>query len=540
MGVYLNSKKPHSIYEKVVHSVYFVDKTKMLEELIVNPGNPYICVTRPRRFGKTVVAAMIAAFFGKGRKEDMIFDSLEIASSKEYQKHHNKHNVIYISFNKIPNQCTTYKQYIERIQEKLFEDLEHEFPMMKLNKKDAIWDSLDTIYESSEDDEKFIFVLDEWDYIFHQDFATEADKQSYIRFLSNLLKDQPYVELAYMTGILPIAKYSSGSELNMFWEYTMATEEKYSNYFGFSEAEVDKLFHKYLSVTPTPHITREELKIWYNGYHTKIGERVYNPRSIVISLSNNNLGNYWTSSGPYDEIFFYIKNNIADVREDLVLMMSGIPVPAKVREYAAVSMNLQTKDEIFSAMVVYGFLSYQDGYVSIPNKELMDKFNDMLLKESSLGYVYQLAKESERMLRATLVGDTDTMVEILEFAHNTEIPLLNYSNETDLTALVNLVYLSARDSYRVEREDKAGIGYVDFIFYPELDYKADCIILELKINHTAREAIQQIKDKKYLLKFKPKLGEKEKYTGRILAVGITYDKETKKHSCEVEVVREKK
>jgi hypothetical protein len=326
----------------------------------------------------------------------------------------------------------------------------------------------------------------------------------------------------------------------MFWEYTMATEEKYSNYFGFSEAEVDKLFHKYLSVTSIPHITREELKIWYNGYHTKTGERVYNPRSIVISLSNNNLGNYWTSSGPYDEIFFYIKNNIADVREDLVLMMSGIPVPAKVREYAAVSMNLQTKDEIFSAMVVYGFLSYQDGYVSIPNKELMDKFNDMLLKESSLGYVYQLAKESERMLRATLAGDTDTMVEILEFAHNTEIPLLNYSNETDLTALVNLVYLSARDSYRVEREDKAGIGYVDFIFYPELDYKADCIILELKINHTAREAIQQIKDKKYLLKFKPKLGEKEKYTGRILAVGIAYDKETKKHSCEVEVVREEK
>ena len=231
----------------------------------------------------------------------------------------------------------------------------------------------------------------------------------------------------------------------------------------------------------------------------------------------------------------YIEKNVAEVRDDLALMISGISVPAKVQEYAATSMNLSTRDEIFSAMVVYGFLSYEDGKVCIPNKELADKFRDMLKKESSLGYVYRLAKESDRMLKATKAGDTAVMLEILEYAHDTEIPLLSYNNETDLTAVVNLVYLSARDSYVIQREDKAGRGYVDFIFYP-VKKDDDCIILELKVDHTAAEAIQQIKDRKYALRFSRKIGEEPRYTGRILAVGIAYEKESKKHSCIVEVL----
>lgn len=390
---------------------------------------------------------------------------------------------------------------------------------------------------NADDTARFIFILDEWDYIFHRDFVTESDKAAYIDFLSNLLKGKSYVSLAYMTGILPIAKYSSGSELNMFLEYTMASEEMFGKYFGFTESEVDTLYAKYLTRQSNPKVTREELRRWYDGYHTQSGERVYNPRLVVASLTNNNLGNYWTSSGPYDEIFYYIEHNTDAVRDDLALMVSGIAVPAKVKEYAATSMKLSTKDEIFSAMVVYGFLSYENGCVSIPNRELMEKFKDMLQKEETLGYVYQLARASEKMLKATLAGDTATMLRILEFAHNTEIPLLNYSNETDLTAVVNLVYLAARDFYRIEREDKAGVGYVDFIFYPEVDEKADCIILELKVNRTAEEAVQQIKEKQYALRFEPTLGEKRKYTGRILAVGIAYDKSTKAHSCKIEVLK---
>lgn len=550
MGVYLNSKKPHDNYREIAESAYFVDKTAMLMELIplVEPkgnvyeqpekekSNKYICITRPRRFGKTVIANMIAAFFGKGRDSSSVFRSQKIAELYPLEIVQNQYHVISITFSEIPKNCETYQQYIERIQSRLLNDLSYAFPYVKIDEGDALWDVFNTIYEY-ETDEKFIFVFDEWDYIFHQDFATGEDKKNYIKFLSALLKDQPYVEFAYITGILPIAKYSSGSELNMFFEYTMVSEEKFSSYFGFTDAEVDGLFARYTRKTEHPRLTRKELQLWYDGYYTLSGKRVYNPRSVVASLTNNNLGNYWTSSGPYDEIFYYIKRNIDAVRDDLALMISGISVPAQVREYAATSMNLQTKDEIFSAMVVYGFLNYEKGVVSIPNKELMEQFNRMLKKESTLGYVYRLARESERMLKATLEGDTRTMTDILEFAHNTEIPLLDYNHETELTALVNLVYLAARDYYRIEREDKAGIGYVDFIFYPELDKAADGIILELKVNHTPEEAIRQIKERKYALRFQGKTGEEKIHCKRIIAVGISYDKQTKKHDCMVEVLR---
>ena len=158
----------------------------------------------------------------------------------------------------------------------------------------------------------------------------------------------------------------------------MASGEKFNEYFGFTESEVDELFEKYLKICETPTITREQLRLWYDGYATKAGERMYNLRSVVTALSNNNIGNYWTSSGPYDEIFYYIKNNVADVKADLALMVSGEAVQAKVREYAAASMNLSTKNEIFSAMVVYGFLSYENGKVRIPNKELMECLEDQL------------------------------------------------------------------------------------------------------------------------------------------------------------------
>ena len=217
-------------------------------------------------------------------------------------------------------------------------------------------------------------------------------------------------------------------------------------------------------------------------------------------------------------------------------MISGEPVQARIKEYAATSMRLVTKDEIFSAMVVYGFLSYENGKVSIPNRELMGKFEEMTRKEEDLGYVYRLARESDRMLNATITGNTKVMEKILEYAHNTESPLLDYNHETELTAVVNLVYLSARDQYDVLREDKSGIGYVDFIFHPKYDKSLDGIILELKVDSTPEAAIAQIKEKKYDLRFRGKTGEKPVYTGRVLLVGISYEKAAKKHRCKVEVL----
>lgn len=537
MGTFLNNRIPLEAYKSAVSGRYFVDKSRLIEELLPALGTEerFYCVTRPRRFGKSIMANMVGAFFGKGGDAGSVFSALEISRCKNYAEHLNKHNVIYIDFSEVPRDCTTYIQYITRFQNGINEDLAAAYPELEIDISNAVWDILTAIFQKTE--HKFIFVIDEWDAVFHMPFVQEEEKKAYLLFLKSLLKGKVYVQFAYMTGILPIAKYSSGSEINMFLEYDMTTKIKFSEFFGFDDTEVDILFEIYRQNTKKPRISREELSAWYDGYYTAGGDRIYNPRSVVCALTDNQISNYWTSSGPYDELFYYVRNNVEDVRDDIALMAAGEPIQIKLEGYAATTADLRTKNQIYSAMVVYGLLTYnqETGEVSIPNRELMMKFNDLLMCNESFGYVHRLAAQSSRMLKATLDGNTQTMAEILEYAHNTESPIFSYNSEIELSAVVNLVYLAARDRYHVEREDKAGKGYVDFIFYPERTGD-DAIILELKIDDTPDEAIRQIRDKRYDLRFMGKLGEQPKYTGRILGVGISYNRTDKTHSCKIEIL----
>lgn len=537
MGLFLNTLSPAMLYEEIAGSKYFVDKTEFISRVAerIGTSNKYLCLTRPRRFGKTVMANMLGAFFTKNGDSRRLFASLKVSKDKQLMQQLNQYNVIYIDFSRVGGDSSSYTAYIENIIAILKNDLHKAYPQVDYRVGGNVSEDLERITAAT--GERFIFIFDEWDAIFHTSFITEEDRKSYLLFLKDLLKDRAYVYLAYMTGVLPISKYTSGSELNTFAEYNMATMVMYSDVFGFTDSEVDVLFAKYLQATDRPQVTREGLRVWYDGYHTAAGELMYNPRSVVLALQNNQLYNYWTSSGPYDEIFYYIKNNVQAVREDLALMTAGERISVRIQEYAAMLLELNTKQQIFSAMVVYGLLTYDNGQVFIPNKELMDKFNELLLTKESLGYVHQLALKSELMLQATVHGDTETMSSILAFAHNTETPLLSYNNETELSAIVNLVYLAARDRYYVQREDKAGLGYVDFIFYPYNQHD-DCLILELKVDHTPEEAIAQIKEKQYALKFAGTMGDVHKrYDGRILAVGIGYNKKDKQHRCKVEVLK---
>lgn len=261
MGVYLNGTTAYTLYKSETESPYFVDKSQMLEELfpLIRTGNRHICITRPRRFGKTVMANMIASFFSRGCDASDIFDKLQIGKNEDYDKYRNQISVIHIVFNDVSEGCSSYEQYIGRIKNRLLKDLAKEYLDIQHFENASVIDVLMDICTDNPQ-QRFIFVLDEWDFIFHQNFVTEEEKKTYLRFLRSLLKDRPYVLMTYMTGILPIAKYSSGSELNMFREYTMAEEKKFSQYFGFTEDEVDVLFEKYLCNTPRPHLTREELK----------------------------------------------------------------------------------------------------------------------------------------------------------------------------------------------------------------------------------------------------------------------------------------
>ena len=536
MGIYINTPEPYARYKDLKNSKWFVDKSLLIDEISCQIGSEhnFICITRPRRFGKTYAANMLAAYYGINDTKDShaLFDNLRVVRTENYEKHINKYNVVFIDFSKFNDECSSYEDYIRNINAILKDDLHSIFPQVDYRNGSDVIEDFKRVFNETE--ERFIFIFDEWDAVFHMSFISDSEKQKYLLFLKNLLKDQAYVALAYMTGILPIAKYSSGSELNMFLEYTMAGESKYGEYFGFLENEVEKLVNHFNKQESEPRFTKDDLAIWYDGYRTMTGKKIYNPRSITAALTNNNLGNYWTSSGPYDEIFFYIKKNIADVKNDIALMVSGEKVRCEAKEYAAASMNLRTRDEILSAMVVYGFLAYEDGYVRIPNKELMKQFEDMLCKETDLGYVYRLAKESEKMLAATLNLRTDEMADILAYAHDSETPILDYNSEIELSSIVNLVYLAARDEYDIQREDKSGKGYVDFIFYPKKE-NVTGIILELKVDASAQDALIQIKEKDYLMRFMGKLAERPRCE-TVVIVGISYDRRTKKHECMGEVV----
>ncbi|MCC8043988.1 MAG: ATP-binding protein [Clostridiales bacterium] len=602
MGLYLDSAQPYNLYKSEVESPYFVDKTLLLRELfpLVKAGNKHVCITRPRRFGKSVMAAMIGAFFGQAMDSSHIFESLKIAKIPEgndnksiptdteetastsvspdvrepssisttinlakydYRDFMNHYHVIYINFLRAANDSASYQEFITTTKQILQEDLRTAFSDVRFRKTGTVIEDLQMIFEQTET--QFILVLDEWDCIFHKDYSTDEDRRSFINWLAALTKDVAYLRLTYMTGVLPIyvlhrslmqdaglashdsatlngeafpAKYSSGSTINNFQEYTMATDDIFSEYFGFTEAEVDDLYERYKAIRPNRNISREDLRLWYDGYHTPSSERMYNPRSVVEALTRNQIRSYWSATGSYNEIAIYIENNRADIRKDIALMVAGESVAANVEEYAATSMKLETRDELLSAMVVYGFLNYEEGKVRIANKELMDEFAKTIRERESLGYINRLAVESDRMLNATLSGDTKTMAQILQFAHDTEVPFLNYNNETELTAIVNLVFLSARDKYFVEREDKAGRGYVDFIFYPARAGD-DGIILELKVGATPEKAIQQIKDKNYVMKFKGKMADRKQMTGQIRLVGIGYSKKRKNHRCKIEVLR---
>ncbi|MGL5085525.1 MAG: AAA family ATPase [Clostridium sp.] len=516
MAIYLNTNKYFENFKELYRSKYFVDKSLIIDNLNdrIGTSDKYLCITRPRRFGKSSVAHMLGAYYSKAVVSNDIFDTLKISEVDGYEDNLNKYNVINISFNKIPDKNKTYDEYISLLQEALIADIKNLYPSVQIESYFTISDMF------SATNEKFIFIFDEWDYIFNNNLFKE-NQNDFLEFLRNLLKDQPYVALAYMTGVLPIKKYSSGSALNMFDEFTFLKDRQFGQYFGFTEEEVYKLCE-------SGEMDFKELESWYNGYITAKGIKVYNPRSVVKALKDRNCESYWTNTGAMAEVSVYLKYNTLEIRDDVIQMVAGQEIDITINEeFRAGQDDPKTKKEIYSAMIVLGFLSYYDGYLKIPNKELMLEF-EKALDDESFDYVSEIIKNSRKMLKATVSYDSETIIQILHDVHNSEIPILKYSDENSLSCVLTLAYLSARDTYRVEREEKSGKGYTDFSFHPRR--KNDIpFIVELKKDDAPANAIKQIREKEYVQKFR------KEYKGRkILAVGICYNSESKEHTCEIE------
>jgi hypothetical protein len=509
---YLNTEYSNIHFQKTIRSKIFVDKSGLIESLnnLIGTADCYVCITRPRRFGKTVNANMLGAYYTKGYDTRSMFSSLSISRAGTFEENINKHNVVFIDFSRMPEECNSYKDYIDNIISNLKADIKKTYNIDIEN-----YSNVGDILKATKD--QFIFIFDEWDSIFYKTFMSRKDKNSYVEFLKGLLKDQPYVELVYMTGVLPIVKYSSGSELNMFDEYNFMNDNVYDRYFGFDEDEVKQLCNSYGTVS------YEDMKKWYDGYYLSDGRSLFNPRSVSRALMRGICLNYWTETGPMNEIADCIENNIGEVREDIVKLVAGIPVEINLKGYSAIEQQLDTRDEILSAMVVYGFLSYHDGYLRIPNYELMEKFQDVLSRDS-FGEVKQVVKQSKSIVEATISMEEDVVAKFVDEVHDREIPFLKYSDENSLSCVITLCYLYARKDYYIEREYATGKGYCDYIFIPKKKDRP-AIILELKYGHSPEEAIMQIKDRNYI--------SKVKQYKEILLVGINYD-DNKGHTCKIE------
>ncbi|MDE6053599.1 MAG: ATP-binding protein, partial [Lachnospiraceae bacterium] len=306
-----------------------------------------------------------------------------------------------------------------------------------------------------------------------------------------------------------------------FKEYTMLRDPLFDAYFGFTEEEVEMLCKKQTA------LTMDEIRDWYNGYQTRNGAQLYNPRSVVCALEDETCQSYWTRTGKMDEVLFFLKYNIDEVRDDVIEMVNDTSVRIDIKkEYSAGQEHPANKKDIYSAMIIYGLLSYCEGELRIPNKELMIEFENAL-EDDDFGYVAELVRNSSEVLDATLKQRSDIVSSYLHNIHNSELPILKYNDENSLSCVVTLAYLSARNKYRIEREEKSGKGFADFLFYPRRK-NLPGIIIELKANDTPAAAIAQIKEKEYSEKLK-----KENVT-TILLVGISYDTSKKEHQCIIE------
>ncbi|MCD7892934.1 MAG: ATP-binding protein [Erysipelotrichaceae bacterium] len=515
---YLNVDIPVERFLKIVQNPLYVDKSLLIDQMASAVGNELghdICITRPRRFGKTVNANMLAAYYCKEYNTKDIFDRLKISKCDSYEEHLNQYNVIYIDFSRMEDDCSSYSEYINPIKEKLKNDLKSKYNIT-IESYDNIFDCF---YKTHD---KFIFILDEWDSILYEDFMEESDEKKYFKFLRDLIKDQTYVVMAYMTGILPIVKHSSGSDLNNFTEYNFINDRRYNEYFGFTEDEVKHLCNQ------NPDIKYSDLEYWYDGYYTNNGKKLFNPRSVRNAFDNRYCDNYWTSTGPMSEIADCIEDNIDDVRDDMIQLISSTPVEVDLMEYLDKDDNLDTRDEILSSMVIFGFLTYHDDYLTIPNHELMLKF-EKILNRKDMGDYHEIVKKSKLILKATQDKDEELLASMIEEAHDKEVDLFHYNDENSLACLLTVCYIYARKFYKVRREEVTGKGRCDMIFIPQRSNRP-VMIIELKVKGTPQEAIDQIINKNYIDKVKD---YKEK-----LLVGITYNPDSsqtdyKKHQCKI-------
>ncbi len=523
MGILLNPS--NTDFTKAVNSMIYVDKSELMcyTNSVVNTEQRFICVSRPRRFGKSMAANMLTAYYSRGCDSRELFSSYKIAKSDYFEKHLNKYNVIHINMVQYLDEAKNVEDMLKYIEEDIIGDITDEFPDLKMPRRVTLTNVLDKAF--SQFGIPFVFVIDEWDCVFRKNKIATDSHTLYLDFLRNLLKDQSYVALAYMTGILPIKKYGEHSAINVFYEYSMINAKPISEFTGFTENEIKVICEKYGK-------DFDEMKRWYDGYCLD-GLSIYNPKSVVESIIRNSYSNYWTYTETYRALQEHIQRDFDGLRDKITKMIAGERVKVNTAKFQNDMTSLNSADDVLTLLVHLGYLTFSStngndmGEVWIPNSEVRQEFINSI-EDGGWENLVKAIKASDLLLEVTLNGDAEKVAEMIEQCHSENTSILQYNDENSLACVISIAYYTAQNKYIMHRELPTGKGFADMVFIPRKNVNLPAIIIELKHNKTSSAAIEQIKQKRYTDKI-------NQYTGEILLVGINYD-EDKGHTCEIEKI----
>lgn len=524
MGRFLNPN--NSAFQTALNSEIYVDKTGLLEytNKVINSKQAFICNSRPRRFGKSITADMLTAYYSCGCNSEIMFKDLKIGSSKSFKTHLNQYNVIHFDMQWSIEPAGGTDKVISYIVKNTIAELKEYFPVELSDNISSLPEALSLINASTE--KKFIVIIDEWDVLIRDEANNQQIQNEYINFLRGMFKGtEPtkYISLVYMTGILPIKKLKTQSALNNFMQYTMLNPGPLSEYIGFTEKEVQSLCNHY-------HQDFTEVKRWYDGY--KLGNyHTYNPNAVVNLMLEGTFQSFWTQTGTYESIFPLINKDFDNLKTSILAMLSGDEIKINTTSFQNDMITFKNKDDILTLLIHLGYLAYnqKNKNAYVPNEEIRDEFLNAL-DENKWNELIQFELQSDSLLDATLNKDAQTVAREIDKIHAEYTSIIQYNNENSLSSILSIAYLSSMNYYfKPIRELPTGRGFADFVFIPKPDYANDypALLVELKWNKNAQTALQQIKDKKYpdsLLQ----------YTGNILLVGIRYDKESKIHDCIIE------
>lgn len=521
MGVYFNPG--HSNFQKIINSDIYVDKTGLLAytNSVINTMQGYVCVSRPRRFGKSIAANMLAAYYSRGCDSREMFSGFEIAKEDSFEKHLNQYNTIFLNMQEFLSQSEDMDDMLKLIKKSVLWELLEEYPNLRYFNTKNLTRTMQDIYNNMKC--PFIIIIDEWDCVFRENRMNREAQERYLDFLRDLMKDKGYIYLAYMTGILPIKKYGTHSALNMFDEFSMLEPGPLAPYVGFTADEVEKLCADY-------QISVDEVKSWYDGY-TFDDISVYSPRSVVNCMRLGKIGNYWNQTETFEALKSYIEMNFDGLRDDVLSMLAGETVPVNTGSFTNDMTTFRTEDDVFTLLVHLGYLTYDEKNkcVYIPNNEIRTEYVNVV-SSSDWGEVTEALKNSADILRAIWDGKAELVARQIEKAHF-ETAHIQYNDENALSYTISLALYAARNYYRIHRELAGGKGFADLVFIPKTKF-ADkpAMVIELKWNRNAETAITQIKQKKYCECLK-------EYQGSLILVGLNYDKKTKVHNCRIENIR---